>query len=1349
MINSTNPVPPPRRNSRRNDDYESIAENADVEVTERQERRSEEGVHEVLEGGTGKEEPKGQEQDSSPGTSSLSPISESDEEQDPPSAFSPVGQVADQEREQAIETVRRRYGSRVRPQELPAPEGQEQESEQWQDARGGEEEAAHNRLAETWLHNRGYIWTMDPSRIGQAYKAPFWKRKPTERKTYTEEELADLPVEKPQQEQHQTSLTGTETAGRTSPWIVHAGPSSPPSTAGSGELGVHHEQAGAPPSTLHTFRGETGTEQEEKDQHGRRGGDQRSRADTDQGHVGQCEWAEEEDSEDEELERERRERVHNRREREKQLEREKIEGRKRHELAFGFRRTPDIDEPLTEKERFEAAYCKKYTSFVWDDEIAYALGRQTDEKKEIKATLKGMKEDLYYTDNAVQNALSVARATKRDNERAIGYIRELALDIKHTARTAEGVGATVEILIHEAQQEHRQKTARTYVKIGLSIVQLLLQIIAILLMIKIVTMPLAHASPTRNDDTTASSLPREWLLDIGYRWTMHSIRKAQDRLHGREVHASRGPRGSVRVGRSINLNHQETEFVALDCSEPANVTSVTVLQALSCRLPEVKIEETPATFRVLQQASSTRFPLYFCSARRYRQMYLCNWETGHTTMLGSEWVFDQEFQISIKECREIWEDQKWDNQRVKLNATTHLLVGRHGWEYMDPDDVHCYGEWGQYLRMQNTESAKSQSLTGVSNSMVKDHINIKTGTVQGTATASGDVMDWTRQIRLPCPLSAEACSIQDHGVYLWKNPPAEERCPLYSTRKEPVKGMIIADPSGLETFVSNDGSMVRLEKKVAQPRCGGLVYRTDFDHLFLTYEIGHPSFSRPLHESEVSVATYSAASNSFIYADIYNAIAVSSVAIRHQECQRDLAKRGAEYARKAAEQGAVIDGQTAFLGGRHFVSAIGEAWASYYCRPIKVHARKTDSCYDALPVTLTPHDRHRFLLARREGSTAARKDPRSHPPQEGTPGGTNRHPDYDQDQQETEVGTEFFIEPHSHRLTTVAHKRSCTYPLFPLYVNALGRWVSMDGGDFRAAAQPFVMEEMSWKPEPYITPQDYDFQDAGVYDGNTIRKMDLYSQAPRAGQGLAANLASREVASDLADQTIRSETIFPDLNSFKEVFSHPAIEFFSWFWRIVQTYGKICAIIVGTAIIFKFFKWLFDLVMRLFCTQPTGNIFNHVVVAFCPSMENFLERPSDACARNACCCLFWADSRRVYTHDDFIKTTYHRALPVDDDLPEDPNNAKDNDGLTAKDTKDQEEEAKEQRQKRLVEHYATTTADKVVNRIRDYNDPETVAMVPLYPGSAVASAAAAEAMARSNRTDPAALPASAPPPVAP
>ncbi len=154
-------------------------------------------------------------------------------------------------------------------------------------------------------------------------------------------------------------------------------------------------------------------------------------------------------------------------------------------------------------------------------------------------------------------------------------------------------------------------------KIGLSICQLLLQITAILLMVKIVTMPLAHASPAKAKDMTPSNFPNELLMDVGYHWTMHSIRKVQDHLHGQEVHRSRGPQGSVRVGRSINLNHQETDFMALDCSEPLNVTSVTVLQALSCLLLEVKIEETPATFRVLQQASSTRFPLRFCSARHY------------------------------------------------------------------------------------------------------------------------------------------------------------------------------------------------------------------------------------------------------------------------------------------------------------------------------------------------------------------------------------------------------------------------------------------------------------------------------------------------------------------------------------------------------------------------------------------------------------------------------------------------------------------------------------------------------------------------------------------------------------
>ena len=47
---------------------------------------------------------------------------------------------------------------------------------------------------------------MDPYQAGHPYKGPFWKRSLSVRKTSEEKELADLPVEEPQPEQHQAGL---------------------------------------------------------------------------------------------------------------------------------------------------------------------------------------------------------------------------------------------------------------------------------------------------------------------------------------------------------------------------------------------------------------------------------------------------------------------------------------------------------------------------------------------------------------------------------------------------------------------------------------------------------------------------------------------------------------------------------------------------------------------------------------------------------------------------------------------------------------------------------------------------------------------------------------------------------------------------------------------------------------------------------------------------------------------------------------------------------------------------------------------------------------------------------------
>ncbi len=209
------------------------------------------------------------------------------------------------------------------------------------------------------------------------------------------------------------------------------------------------------------------------------------------------------------------------------------------------------------------------------------------------------------------------------------------------------------------------------------------------------------------------------------------------------------------------------------------------------------------------------------------------------------------------------------------------------------------------------------------------------------------------------------------------------------------------------------------------------------------------------------MATYAAAKDDFVYNELFNSMAEECARTRQQQCMRDVEKKGAKYARRAAEQNAVLDGQTAHLGGQHFVTSIGEAWASYYCRVIKVRARYTKGCYDTLPVDLLSHDRDRIARARRRPrnwqSKEAHRDRRSTDPEPPN-----------EEEQEKEL--EFFLEPHTHRITTTAQARVCAPPLIPLYKNAMGRWISHEEETFNVASDPFVIEEMPWTPEPILTP---------------------------------------------------------------------------------------------------------------------------------------------------------------------------------------------------------------------------------------------------------------------------------------
>ena len=102
---------------------------------------------------------------------------------------------------------------------------------------------------------------------------------------------------------------------------------------------------------------------------------------------------------------------------------------------------------------------------------------------------------------------------------------------------------------------------------------------------------------------------------------------------------------------------------------------------------------------------------------------------------------------------------------------------------------------------------------------------------------------------------------------MWDLPTEQESCPFFLARD--VEGVELPDENGEPVFVSTDGSMLRLNRRAPQSHCGGVVYGTQYEQLFLAPRepdsVQVPAFRRPIHPSVMSPTTYVNQQDEFIF----------------------------------------------------------------------------------------------------------------------------------------------------------------------------------------------------------------------------------------------------------------------------------------------------------------------------------------------------------------------------------------------------------------------------------------------------------------------------------------------------
>lgn len=608
-------------------------------------------------------------------------------------------------------------------------------------------------------------------------------------------------------------------------------------------------------------------------------------------------------------------------------------------------------------------------------------------------------------------------------------------------------------------------------------------------------------------------------------------------------------------------------FQAYDCSRPVDKTPVRPNEPPKCDQEPEPIRQEDKEYLLLQRAVHNRILVKTCIAKDTRMVLYCG-TYDHQTVVTTMSRFNTPIEVESDDCRVMWDkatfiDNHGNHHSLTRNGTTIIQWEEVGRTPAGTSHVDCEGGiyWHRGQKYENMVVWHQRSIT-----LVEQPATIN--------PENGEVVLYLPQTILPCHSTAKAC-IAASGTHLWGPPSAAEACLLHNVRK--VKGTEVTDNTGRITFVSTDGAMVRLIRGSPRVDCGKLVFGTNYQQLFLAPDLTAITFLRPLHPAEMSVTTYANQQDAFLYHALSAQIRNELKAVVAEDCQRAKVKSKQAYARKIVEQQAALDGDTAHMGDGWFTTAAGDAWYRYRCRDILVVGKDLDRCYSALPVILRTEDEKAYREARDQTAEEL------------------------QHQQElmSRNAHEFFIEPHSHRLTTVGIPMPCSTILTPLYRNVQGHWLRVTPA-LELTANPNSFDSLEGEDITQLSPttlgKEYNFEAGGIYTAAAVRAMDEFAQAPRKAQDMSVVIANQFPAArvDSFQFPIALTNVSPG-----------ALDWMTWIWAWVYKYGQLASVFLGLYAAGRVIIGLLGLMMRCVTIYMSRGIGCHLLWALCPTWRVF------------------------------------------------------------------------------------------------------------------------------------------------
>ena len=444
--------------------------------------------------------------------------------------------------------------------------------------------------------------------------------------------------------------------------------------------------------------------------------------------------------------------------------------------------------------------------------------------------------------------------------------------------------------------------------------------------------------------------------------------------------------------RDLKARVNRRFLVGYDCSKPMEVKPISSFIHDPCEPAEANNKEKydiqPVTqFQIVPYETRREFLGTRCERYISQFTYYCG-NADHASPLPQETFFRRPKILAQNECRALQMGQfrAGNGKTYSIAKNTRREIS-----YFALGNANAYDGWDGN---QITCNGGKLLVDGIEVDNMVMYVTVELLFRDEKFISREDdhgVIAHYNNVRLTCPVEDSHC-IGGDGTYIWRVP-LKSHCPLYHVLK--FKGQIIKyDLPGLtikshKVAMSTDSSHVRFVIKGSKVECGQEFLVTNYPDLLIRDTIvdGVPDrnlINRELPKDELKLSNFITNRDDFVYHEITRNLHREFASILYDECKENLRKTRSEH---------FLDRQmpnfhTYCLGGSNYLTVAGEVAYFYKCRPRLVAAIQAQTCYDALPVEIAQNS---YTLT-----------------------------SYSQEDGEEVVPPRYYIEPLTHRITSVA-----------------------------------------------------------------------------------------------------------------------------------------------------------------------------------------------------------------------------------------------------------------------------------------------------------------------------------------